>query len=398
MLYMFQRAEYQIIRKRIEEPRRFIQVVMGSRQVGKSTVIRQVLADCALPYSMFTADSVPASRLSWIGDCWESVRRKMKAEGASEYLLVIDEVQKVDSWSEAVKKEWDADTFNGLNIKVVLLGSSRVMLDYGLADSLMGRFERIVMPHWSYPEMRDAFGFSLEQYVYFGAYPGAASLIGDEARWLDYVSGSIVEATINKDILQGVKVAKPALLRQTFELASAYSGMELSLTKMMGQLQDAGNVTTLAAYLDLLGEAGLVRTLGKYSADVARKRNSVPKYQVFNNALKNVYCGKSFGEAIADSRLWGRLFESAIGAYIINGEVAGRYKTYYWRDAKGREVDYVLERNGQLLAIEVKSNDDDGNSGLGEFRKQFKDAKAIIVGEGGLKAEEFLQMKPEMLF
>lgn len=395
---MFQRAEYQIIKKRLEEPRRFIQVVMGPRQVGKSTVVRQVLADCTQPYAMFTADAVPVGNLFWIGECWDTVRRKMKVENAEEYILVIDEVQKIDSWSEAVKKEWDADTFNGLNIKVVLLGSSRVMLDYGLADSLMGRFERIVMPHWSYPEMRDAFGFSLEQYMYFGAYPGAAPLIDDENRWLEYVTGSIIEATINKDILQGVKVMKPALLRQAFELASAYSGMELSLTKMMGQLQDAGNVTTLAVYLELLGEAGLVRTLGKYSADVARKRNSVPKYQVFNNALKSIYCGKCFGEAIVDSRLWGRLFESAIGAYIINGATIGRYKTYYWRDKTGREVDYVLEKNGQLLAIEVKSNTDDSNSGLGEFRKQFKNAKTLIVGEGGLKAEEFLQMKPEMLF
>ena len=395
---MFQRAEYQIIKSRLEEPRRFIQVVMGPRQVGKSTVVRQVLADSTLPYSMFTADAVPASDIRWISGIWESVRRKMKAEGASEHILVIDEVQKVNSWSEAVKKEWDADTFNGLNIKVVLLGSSRVMLDYGLADSLMGRFERIVMPHWSYPEMRDAFGFSLEQYVYFGAYPGAAPLISDENRWLDYITGSIIEATINKDILQGTKIMKPALLRQSFELASAYSGMELSLTKMMGQLQDAGNVTTLADYLELLGEAGLVRTLSKYAVDGARKRNSVPKHQVYNNALKSIYCGKHFAEALDDLRLWGRLFESAIGAYIVNGAVAGRYKAYYWRDAKGKEVDYVLEKNGQLLAIEVKSNADDSNSGLGEFRKQFPNAKAIIVGDGGIKAEEFLQMKPEAMF
>lgn len=373
-------------------------MVMGPRQVGKSTVVRQVLADCSQPYSMFTADAVPASNLFWISECWETVRRKMKAEGATEYVLVIDEVQKIDSWSEAVKKEWDADTFNGVNIKVVLLGSSRVLLDYGLADSLTGRFERIVMSHWSYPEMREAFGFTLEQYVYFGAYPGAASLIGDENRWLEYITGSIIEATINKDILQGVKVMKPALLRQTFELASSYSGMELSLTKMMGQLQDAGNVTTLAAYLGLLGQAGLVRTLGKYSTDGARKRNSVPKYQVFNNALKNIYCGKNFRDAIADARLWGRLYESAIGAYIINGTNAGRYKTYYWRDKTGREVDFVLENNGHLLAIEVKSNTEDSNSGLGEFRKQYEDAQAIIVGEGGLKAEEFLQLNPGSLF
>ncbi|MBO7495576.1 MAG: ATP-binding protein [Salinivirgaceae bacterium] len=391
---MHQRAGYQIIKKRLEEPRKFIQVVMGPRQVGKSTVIKQVLHDCPLPYTMFTADAVPATNLYWISECWETVRRKMKAEGQREHILVIDEVQKVNAWSEAVKKEWDADTFNDVNIKVVLLGSSRVMLDYGLADSLTGRFERILMPHWSYAEMRDAFGMSLEQYIYFGSYPGAAAFATDEDRWLDYISGSIVDATINKDILQGVKVMKPALLRQTFELASAYSGMELSLTKMIGQLQDAGNVTTLSTYLRLLGDAGLVCSLGKYAVDKARKRDSVPKYQVYNNALRNIYCEKSFNDALADPKLWGRLFESAIGAHIINCAAAGRYTTYYWRDAKGREVDYVIERNGATLAIEVKSNADTTNSGIAEFRKQYKNARTLVVGDGGLKAEEFLQMNP----
>ena len=395
---MYRRAEYQILKKRIEEPRRFIQVVMGSRQVGKSTTVKQVLNDCHCPFMMFNADTVPATNMHWITDCWESVRRKMKAESANEYLMVIDEVQKVNSWSEVVKKEWDYDTFNDTNIKVILLGSSRVMLDYGLADSLMGRFERIVMPHWSFAEMRDAFGFSLEQYIYYGAYPGSASLVDDESRWADYVIGSIVEATINKDIMQGVKVMKPALLRQTFELASAYSSMELSLTKMMGQLQDAGNVTTLASYLDLLGDAGLVRTLDRYSTDNARKRGSVPKYQVFNNALKSIYCGKTFQKALIDSRLWGRLFESAIGAYIINKATAGRYKIYYWRDKTGKEVDFVLEKNGKLLGIEVKSNTDDSNSSMVEFRQQYKDAKAFVVGEGGIKAEDFLQINPGEMF
>lgn len=395
---MFQRTEYKTLKERIEEPRRFIQVVMGPRQVGKSTMVKQVLTDSHIPYMLFTADAVPASNTTWISECWATVRRKMKVDGAKEYLLVIDEVQKVNSWSEMVKKEWDSDTFSDTNIKVVLLGSSRVLLDSGLADSLMGRFERIVMQHWSYPEMRDAFGFSIEQYVYFGAYPGGAPLISDERRWLDYVAGSIIDATINKDILQGKKVMKPALLRQTFELASAYSGQELSFTKILGQLQDAGNVTTLASYLTLLDDAGLVRTLDKYSVDKARKRNSVPKYQVYNNALRNIYCGASFNDAIIDSKLWGRLFESAIGAHIINCEKAGYYKTHYWRDSKNREVDYVLEKNGQLLALEVKSNTDNTNQGLVEFRNQYKNVQTFVVGEGGIPAEDFLRINPADLF
>ena len=200
----------------------------------------------------------------------------MRIEGLGELILVIDEIQKINGWSEVVKKEWDTDTFHDINLKVILLGSSRVMLDKGLSDSLQGRFERIILSHWSFAEMRDAFGFSLDQFVYYGAYPGAAGLIGDKDRWRDYVTGSIVDATINKDILVNERISKPALLRQAFELSSAYSGMKLSLTKMIGQMQDAGNTTTISGYLNLLSQAGLVCGLNKYAADLARKRNSIP--------------------------------------------------------------------------------------------------------------------------
>ncbi|MGM9786743.1 MAG: ATP-binding protein [Candidatus Cryptobacteroides sp.] len=270
---------------------------MGPRQVGKSTLVKQVVHALDIPCIFYTADAVPATQLNWIGDCWNAARAKMRIEGLRELILVIDEIQKINGWSEVVKKEWDTDTFHDINLKVILLGSSRVMLDKGLSDSLQGRFERIILSHWSFAEMRDAFGFSLDQFVYYGAYPGAAGLIGDEDRWRDYVTGSIVDATINKDILVNERISKPALLRQAFELSSAYSGMELSLTKMIGQMQDAGNTTTISGYLNLLSQAGLVCGLNKYAADLARKRNSVPKHQVYNNALKNIYCDKPFETA-----------------------------------------------------------------------------------------------------
>ena len=380
------------------EKRRFIQVIMGPRQVGKSTLMKQVVNALDIPFVFYPADAVPATQLSWISDCWNAARAKMRVEGMKELILVIDEIQKITGWSEIVKKEWDSDTFYDVNLKVILLGSSRVMLDKGLADSLEGRFERIVLSHWSFAEMRDAFGFSLDQFIYYGAYPGAAGLIGDEDRWRDYITGSIVDATINKDILVNEKIAKPALLRQTFELSSAYSGMELSYNKMIGQLQDAGNTTTVAGYLHLLSQAGLVCGLNKYAVDLARKKSSVPKHQVYNNALKNIYCVKPFAEAIQDRSLWGRLFESAVGAHIMSYAYAGDYKVYYWRTKPGCEVDYVLEKKGRLIAIEVKSNSDTGNVGLHEFSAQFNPYQTLVVGDGGMKAEDFLSIDPVGLF
>ena len=243
---MYKRAEYQIIKNRLEEPRKFIQVVMGARQIGKSTVVKQVLKDLDLPYLFYSADNVPASDTAWVSDCWEAVRSHKRNKNWESAILVIDEIQKVSNWSEVVKKEWDDDTFNDRNIKVLLLGSRRVRLEKGLSESLAGRFEEIRMGHWSYVEMRDCFGWSLDQYIFYGGYPGAAPLVDDEDRFQQYIQSAIIDATINKDILMDTPIGKPALLRQTFELGAAYSGELLLLNKMLGSLQDAGNTSTLS--------------------------------------------------------------------------------------------------------------------------------------------------------
>lgn len=299
---MYKRAEYKKIMNRVKEPRKFIQVVMGPRQVGKSTVLKQVLGDLDLPYKFFSADNVPASNSAWVSNTWAAVRSLKLSRGYESIVLVIDEIQKISNWSEVVKKEWDDDTFNGVDIRVVLLGSSRVLLEKGLSESLAGRFEEIRMGHWTYQEMKECFGFSLDHYLFYGAYPGAASLINDEDRFRQYIQSSIIDASINKDILMDTPISKPALLRQTFELGSAYSGSLLSLNKMLGSLQDAGNTSTLASYVNLLNESGLLSGLQKYSVDSARRKSSIPKFQVYNNALKMVYVPLSFEEAIMNRK------------------------------------------------------------------------------------------------
>lgn len=394
---MYIREEYKLIKQRLEEPRRFIQVVMGPRQVGKSTLIKQVLRDLKIPHLLFLADDVPTSRKEWISGCWNQARLFLKAEQAEEVVLAIDEIQKIQGWSEAVKKEWDSDTYNDVAVKVLLLGSSRVLLEKGLADSMAGRFEEIRMAHWTYREMRDAFGWTLDQYVYFGGYPGSAPLIDDEERWGDYIGSSIVDATINKDILQNTAIAKPSLLKQTFELCSAYSGEIVSLTKMLGQLQDAGNTTTLSGYLNLLSQSGLVGGLQKYANDMARKRSSIPKYQVYNNALKTIFVDKGSREAQSDRKLWGRIFDSSVGSYLINEAFRKRLNLFYWRDGD-REVDFVLQKKGKVVAIEVKSNGERDTGGLHVFDERFHPYRSVVVGEGGIPAEAFMSLDTRELF
>lgn len=395
---MFERQEKQVIMQRLAESRRFIQVLIGPRQVGKSTIMKQVMDSISIPHLFFSSDAEAVSSGMWISSSWANARRQMQQQQASEFLLVFDEIQKVANWSEYVKREWDADTMNNVNIKVVLLGSSRILLEKGLSESMMGRYEIIKLGHWSYKEMREAFGFSLEEYLFYGGFPGAAPLIHSEPeRWEEYISNSIIDATIHKDIILNSPINKPALLRQTFELGTTYSGELLSYTKVVGMLQDAGNTTTVASYTELLGQANLLCTLPKYAVDVARQRASVPKWQVFDNALKNVYLQLPLSIVLSNHQLWGRVVESAVGAYIVNQAFKYRIKVYYWRDGD-KEVDFVLQRGERVIGIEVKSNKDDYTKGMEVFQNKYHPNDIFIVGDGGFPLAEFLDTDLRTLF
>ena len=352
-------------------------------------MVKQALQDITIPYMLVSADNIDHTNTTWIGEMWATARARMKAAKHEEFLLVIDEVHKLDNWSEAVKKEWDDDTFSDLNLKVVILGSSRLLLKDGLTESLSGRYEQIRMPHWSFSEMHEAFGVDIDRYVYFGGYPGGAMYIDDERRWRKYIKDSIVAPAIERDVLQTKTVYKPALMKQLFELGCAYSSEELSLNKMVGQLQDAGNVTTLAGYLTTLDESRLLCGLMKYASDNARKYNSVPKLMVYNTALFSVQSGMNFKKAFTTPKLWGRWVESAVGAYLLNQADEYDYKLYYWRERED-EVDFIIDFNRQCIAIEVKSGRRTTNEGLAKFNERFHPVQSFVVGSGGVPIEEFL--------
>lgn len=394
---MYQRKYYHIIKERINEERFAIQVIAGPRQVGKTTVVGQVLDDIEMPFLSETADSVDPNNPEWISSIWANARSIMQVRGYNEFLIVIDEIQKLNNWSEFVKKEWDSDTRNKINIKVILLGSSRLLIKKGLTESLAGRYELIRMGHWSFDEMRDAFGFDINQYIYYGGYPQGAKYIQNEKRWRGYIKDSIIDPVVSKDIIMTTTIYKPALLKQLFELSCDYSGEILSLTKMLGQLNDAGNVTTLSNYIDLLSDCQAVTKLYKYANDNARKFNSIPKYQVFNTALMSANTGRGFEKEFTDSKRWGRWVESAVGAYLVGNAEEYGYKVYYWRE-DNYEVDFVLEKKGVLIAIEVKSGRRTTNEGIAIFNKKFSPKMAFVVGSGALSIEEFLTLDLEMLF
>lgn len=390
------REQFSTLKEHIQEPRKFIQVLAGPRQVGKSTLVDQVLSSVSVHYTIAVADNVNPEDSDWIHRVWEASRATMMLNELKEYLLVIDEVQKIDNWSEVVKKEWDEDTRARLNLKVVLLGSSRLLLKKGLTESLAGRYELIRMPHWSFREMKEAFGVTLDQYIYFGGYPGPAHMINDERRWRKYIKDSLVSPAIEKDVIMTSNIYKPALMKQLFELGCSYSAETLSLTKLMGQLQDVGNVTTLAGYLEILDQCALLTGLHKYAGDEARKRGSVPKYLVYNNALLTAYKGRSFVVDRTDTQTWGRWVESAVGAHLLSTADDMGYEVYYWRE-QSNEVDYIIVRNGEVTAIEVKSGRRGMNVGLPAFVERFHPKRAFIVGTGGVSLEDFFSSDLEKI-
>ena len=384
----FQRPQAAVLAERLAEPRRFVQVVAGPRQVGKSTLVQQVTAELDVPVRYVSADEPTLRGADWVNQQWEAVR--LEATGKAGAVLVLDEIQKIPVWSETVKRLWDEDTRKKRPVKVVLLGSAPLLITQGLTESLAGRFETLRLPHWSFTEMRTAFGWTLEQYLYFGGYPGAAPLVGDPARWSRYIADSLIETSIARDVLLLTRVDKPVLLRRMFELACRYSGQILSYTKMLGQLQDAGNTTTLAHYLDLLAGAGMVCGLPKYAGDAARSRGSSPKLQVLNTALMTVTAGVSPQEAHADREFRGRLIESAVGAHLANAAAAGEYELYYWRE-RGEEVDFVVKAHSRLTAIEVKSGRaPQAHPGTAAFAAAFKTKRTLLIGGDGISVEEFL--------
>ena len=403
----FQRTQVDILSRRLTEAPSRIVALFGPRQTGKTTIVRQALQEITQdslylavdepdsPAFGFEADLIRDTILApqvrnteWLVRNWETARVQAERSHAG-FVLVLDEIQKVPDWSETVKGLWDADRARECPLRVVILGSAPLLLQSGLSESLAGRFEPLQVTHWSLPEMSLAFDFTLDEYLYFGGYPGAASLVRDQNRWRDYVLQGLVQPNIERDILAMTRVDKPALLRRLFELGAEYSGQILSYNKMLGQLADAGNTTTLARYVDLLASAGLLAGLTNHSNQPHRRRGSSPKLNVLNTALMTAGSGYSFDEARADRTFWGRVVESAVGAHLYN-TAASDISLQYWRKGQ-HEVDFVLQRGPRVVAIEVNSGSQRRDtSGMAEFEKQFSPVRSLVVGADGIPLNEFL--------
>lgn len=384
---MYVRSIVQTLVTRMNEPRRFIQILLGPRQTGKTTAVTQALERVGIPH-LFCEVGEHGESSDWIRAQWYQARN-MIVGGHSSVLLVIDEVQYVSGWADAVKALWDEDARSGVDLRVVLTGSSATLMRSGMSESLAGRFELVRCTHWTFAECRDAFGFSLDDFLFFGGYPGAATLRDDITRWAAYLMDSIIEPTIAKDVIALEDVRNPALLRRLFYLGAPYSAQEISYRKLLGQLDDRGNTATIAHYLDLLSQAGMMSGILKYDPKLIRERSSSPRLLVHNTALMTAAYGTRRRFLLDDPDRRGHLVESAVGAYLLTRAQVEGYSLNWWRDGS-REVDFVVSNAWQSIAIEVKSGRVKSTTGLTEFIIRHPGARTLIVGSPGCTLEDFL--------
>ncbi len=371
---LFQRPFVAQLAHRLDSMQPLIQVLTGPRQVGKTTGVRQLMAQCSYPQHYANADDVLVSDRSWLLEQWQQAL--LLGEGA---LLVVDEIQKVVNWPETIKALWDAQPGR---LRVLLLGSSALQIQSGVTESLAGRFELLRVHHWTFAELHAAFGYDLPRYLAFGGYPGAVVLEYDPDRWYAYMKDAIVEAVIGKDILQSRKVANPALFRQAFEILCAYPAQEISYTKLLGQLQDKGNTDLVKYYIELYGGAFLLHALQKYSPKTWLARSSSPKMLPACPALYSMVAGV---DVMRSTEQRGRAFELVVGAELM--QLPGQ--VFYWRE-RNDEVDFVYQYRERLYAIEVKSGRKKSARGLDAFCAQEPKALRVIV-----TPENFAQFSAE---
>lgn len=392
-MHQFEREIVFKVLQGLQGKKKILHIITGPRQVGKTTAAHQIAAKWPGRSIHASADSPLPPGPEWIHAQWDRATRLKNRDGNQDVLLILDEIQKVQGWSETIKLLWDQECRNSIGLQVLLLGSSSLLLQQGLSESLTGRFLLYRCTHWQYKEMAKAFGWNFDQWIYFGGYPGTAELIDQEETWRSYVTDSLIETVLAKDILQLQTVAKPALLRHLFLLSCGAPAQILSYNKMLGQLHDAGNTTTLAHYLKLLESAFLVSGLELFKRGKLKKRGSSPKLILWNNALISAVSGSSFERDMDDYSWRGRLIENAVGAHLLNHLSGLPYTLYYWRQRQ-LEVDFVVETPRDLWAIEVKSGQMGNRKGLSKFCEMYPEAKPILLGHDGMSLEDFFNAIP----
>ncbi len=351
-----------LLKTRLKEKSPLIQVICGPRQIGKSTSLQQFHEQSGSEKKIYLVSGDGIAQANWINEQWQNAIDTNR-------ILIIDEIQKIPQWSETVKKLWDAGIRNHRPIKCVLTGSSSLSLQNGLTESLTGRFELIQANHWTLDQTLAIKKMSLNEYLTFGGYPGSYRFLNNLQRWSSYMTQSIVETVITKDILTQAHVKSPALFRQAFYMFSSVPAQVISYHKLLGQLQDKGNIDLIKYYLYLFENAFLIKTIHKFSNNEIKKKGSSPKIILMAPALSSFHRLDNL-----DETAYGRIFESMVGAEFIKANL----EIFYWSEGD-YEVDFVLKHKDKLIAIEVKSRRNKKATSIEYFLKKYPEAHTIFI-------------------
>jgi len=359
-LKIIKRSFVETLKKRFLEPNPLIQLIMGPRQVGKTTGVQQFLQGIKTPHHFVNADDQLSLSRDWSLEQWQIAQEK--GHGT---LLVIDEIQKVDNWAETIKKLWDAQVRKKSQIKLLLLGSSSLALTRGVSESLAGRFEIIPVYHWNYCESNQAMPMDIATYLKFGGYPKSYEFLDDYDRYIKYTKSSIIERVLDKDILQFSTVKKPALFKHAFAVIASYPAQEISYRKILGELQEKGNIETIKYYISLFESAYLIKTIPKYGSQDFKTKSSSPKIIPLAPCFYHLFSANYEKEPF--------VFEASVGMTLL--QISD--ELFYWRKGND-EVDFILRWQKNLYAIEVKSGRKRRGQGLQKFCELYS-AKSLFI-------------------
>lgn len=388
-----QKEIYQSVVSALANNNSKILIVEGPRQAGKTTMVQRALNELGLKATYANADNEYTDNRLFIHNAWEKKRRS-----ANSQLIVLDNIQHIRNWSTLLQAEYEADMAIGKQPRVVLIAASCAPFYRDMETDFMQQNSTILrLSLWTWADMRDAFGWSLDQYIFFGGYPGLGEIVAKGRPWRNYVRSKLIEPALTNDILIDVRLYKPHVLLQILEEGISYQGEVRSLNGILENTDGAGNTIILSTYLEFLHNAHILYAIRKYSEMMDRRRASIPKMQVHGNAIAAYYKNWRFPKTLQQDKKRHEILLSAVGAHLLNRSFLEGYKiTCFWD--RYSSIDFIIsDSRGRDILINLCRPKAD--NALAYFTRHYGSFRTILVGDGGqMSVEEILDCTIADLF
>ncbi len=344
-------------------------IVLGARQVGKTTLIEEILSDLDYPVLELNGDEADVREL-----LSHSTSTRLRAITGKNKIVFIDEAQRISDIGLTLK------LFNDKlpDIQVIATGSSSFELTAKVNEPLTGRKYHFQLFAPSYLEMVQHHGMLsenrlLEHRLIFGYYPEIITHSGEECELLKLLS----ESYLYKDLLLLEEVTKPILFEKILKALALQLGSEVSFNEL-SRLTGA-NHRTIEKYITLLEKAYVIFRLPSFSRNVRNEIRKGKKYYFYDNGIRNGII-KNFqmvGQRTDIGPLWENFLMSERRKTISLNKLDA--ESYFWRTAQQQEIDYVEELNQGIQAWEFKWNRKARGKIPKTFTRAYPDAVCSVV-------------------